>query len=147
MEINELRSPIEIPHDHEGVEYNIRPTRIGNIAFRVSKTIGSHPRDYVDIVLWYPNPDYGQEDQYKKVDKEWYIPKEGAYHYRKHESCFKNPENCYTVATIDIKEEPNILSVGLRPFDLKPKDRADFEAIVRLAYEYTVNLWREQNNY
>lgn len=147
MDENELGFTIAVPHDHEGVEYKVRPTRIGNVEFRLSKTLGLHPRDYIDIILWYPNPDYGQEDQYEKVDKEWYIPKSGNNHCRKHESCFKNPESCYTVATIDIKEEPNILSVGLRPFDLKPKDRADFEAIVRLAYEYTVDLWRKQNNY
>ena len=133
---------------NEENRHEIRPTRIGNVEFRVSKTLGSHPRDYIDIVFWYPNSDYGQEYQYEKIDGEWYIPKGmGCNFYRIHESCFKNPESCYSVATIDIKEEPDVLSVGLRPFDLKPKDRADFEAIVRLAYEYTANLWREQNNY
>ena len=133
---------------NEENRHEIRPTRIGSVEFRVSKTLDSHPRDYIDIVFWYPNPDYGQEDQYEKINGEWYTPKGmGCNFYRKHESCFKNRESCYSVATIDIKEEPDVLSVGLRPFDLKPKDRADFEAIVRLAYEYTVNLWREQNNY
>ena len=48
----------------------IRPTRIGNVEFRVSKTLGLNPRDYIDIVFWYPNPDYGQEDQYEKIDGE-----------------------------------------------------------------------------
>lgn len=147
MDENELGFTIATPYNHEEVEHKIQPTRIGNVEFRVSKTIGSHPRDYIDIILWYPNPDYGREDQYEKVDNEWYIPKGEYYHYRKHESCFKNPESCYTVATIDIREEPDVVSCGLRPFDLKPKDRADFEAIVRLAYEYTIDLWRKQNDY
>jgi len=120
--------------------------RIGKIEFRLTKSLGRNPRDYVEIVFWYPNHYYGNEDQYKK-DGEWYLPKEGPAAYRIHEGCFKNPESCYTLATIEIKEEPDIISVGLRPFELAAKDRADFEAIVRLAYEYTINLWKEQNDY
>ena len=52
-----------------------------------------------------------------------------------------------SLASIDIEEEPYVRCVGLRPFELKPKDDADFRALVRMAYDYAISLWREQQHY
>ena len=121
-------------------------TRIGNIEFRLTQTIGEPPRDYVEIVKWYPNKYYKRENEFEK-EGEWYIHRDSfGYRYRMHENCFTNPESCYTIATLDIKEEPDVISVGLRPFDLEPDEEADYKEVVKQAYQYTYNLWKRQNS-
>ena len=120
--------------------------RLGNIEFRLTKSFGPNPYDYVDVVFWYPNPHYGREADYLKKG-EWYVPKDDPSCYSIHQSCFKHPESCYSLASIDIEEEPCIRCVELRPFELKPKDDADFRALVRMAYDYAISLWREQQRY
>ena len=130
----------------EEYEEKIQPMRLGNVEFRMAKSLGRNPHDYVDIVLWYPNAYYGREGEFE-WSGEWATPKDRPNSYRVHESCFKNPESCYTVATIDIREEPDVHSVGLRAFELGPKDYADFLAIVKQAYRYAHQTWSDAQNY
>ena len=119
--------------------------RIGNISFRLAETLGPNPKKYIDIVYWYPNPDYGQESSYIK-EGEWYRPKYSDRKYKVHESCFKDPECCFTLATVDIEEEPGVLSVGFRPFNLSDETYKDYKQIVSQALNYAQNLYYEQIN-
>lgn len=57
------------------------------------------------------------------------------------EHVFDAKECCYTIATIDLKEEPNVCSVGLKPFELDEQDRKDFDNIIKDAYELALKLW------
>jgi len=137
------------PQNQEDMEDDTRmiePTRIGDIAFRLAKSFGRNPRDYVDIIKWYPNSYYGREDEFVKTDGGMYAPKDGGG-WRVDPSCFKNPESCFTLATIEIEEEPDVCSCGLRPFELSPKDDSDYRAIVKLAYQYAYQIWRSQQNF
>jgi len=135
--------------DYQEVNRNtqlpIRPMRIGNIEFRLAKSLAYPSEDYVDIICWYPNSYYGREKDFIK-DGEFYIDREYPS-IRTHESCFKNKESCYTVATIDIEEEPDVCSVGLRAFNLSEEEYKNFLIIVKLAYQYAHELWSEQQDY
>ena len=56
---------------------------------------------------------------------------------RVHESCFKNPEVWYVVADVIDRgdEEPDIKSIGRRPWELGVMDRADFDEIVNAVFK------------
>ncbi len=106
--------------------------RIGNVEYRTVVSINGHK--YVEIVRWVPNSLYGKEDEFEKSPFDSKT-KNGAVYDN---SCFKNPEVCYTIATIDYADEPDIKSVGMRAFDLDEQDEKDFKKLIRYAYQYVV---------
>ena len=106
--------------------------RIGNIEYRTVVSFNGHK--YIEIVRWVPNSLYGKENEFEKSPFDNKI-KDGAVY---DDSCFKNPEVCYTIATIDYSDEPNIKSVGMRAFDLDEQDENDFKKLIRYAYQFVV---------
>ena len=105
--------------------------RIGNLEYRKMD-------NYIEIIHWVPNSLYGKEDEFEKTFSGSY-KKNGTFY---DEECFKNPETCYTVAWLEIKEEPNIISCGLRAFQLDEQDDKDFKLLVIYAYQYAHKLWK-----
>lgn len=114
--------------------------RIGSIELRnVSHFSGSGK--YWEIVKNYPNPHYGQEKHFEQIGNTEYYRKISGEEWESrvsyHKSCFKHPESCYTIATIEENddEEPDIKSVGSRPFNLNSRDFEDFLKICKSIYE------------
>ena len=106
--------------------------RIGNVEYRTVVSINGHK--YVEIVRWVPNSLYGKEDEFEKSPFGSKTKNGAVYDDR----CFKNSEVCYTIATIDYADEPDIKSVGMRAFDLDEQDEKDFKKLIRYAYQYVV---------
>ena len=106
--------------------------RIGNIEYRAVVSCGGHK--YVEIVRWFPNFLYRKEDEFEKspFDNK---TKNGIMY---DDSCFKNPEVCCTIATIDYSNEPTIKSIGLRAFNLNGQDKEDFKKLFRYTYQYII---------
>ena len=77
---------------------------------------------------------YGKENEFEKSPFNNKI-KDGVVY---DDSCFKNPEVCYTIATIDYSDEPNIKSIGMRAFELNEQDEKDFKRLIRYAYQFAV---------
>jgi len=108
--------------------------RIGNVGAR---RMADYEYKY-EIVLYYPNPFYGKESEYIQSDKPEFLCKPsatGAYIRTTgsyiHKDCFINPESCYVVARISNDDDPDVRSVGLRPWDLEEQDKKDFEQVIR----------------
>lgn len=112
----------------------IKRRRVGNIEVRPTK-FESEP---YEIICWQRNAQYYDKDQYELVPGSTtsYRRKDGTGHCTWDVSCFQNPESCYVVAIVmDCKnEEPDIRSIGKRPWDLSEADRADFDEIIRAIY-------------
>ena len=94
-----------------------------------------------EIIKWYPNTYYGAEERmieegYEKVEYgngEWSMKKD--YHSVT-SSCFKNPESCYTIATLEYHKSESwcdMTTVGTRLLELKKKDRKAFFKVYKLA--------------
>lgn len=106
--------------------------RIGNIEYRT--VVSCNGQKYVEIVHWVPNSLYGKKDEFEKTPFDSKLKNGDMYD----DNCFKNPEVCYTIATIDYSDEPDIKSVGMRAFDLDEQDEMDFKKLIRYAYQYVV---------
>ena len=106
--------------------------RIGNIEYRIAVSYSGHK--YIEIVHWVPNSLYGKEDEFEKSSFDTQIKNEVCYD----DACFKNREVCYTIATIDCADEPDIKSIGMRAFDLNEQDEKDFKKLIRYAYQFAV---------
>ena len=61
------------------------------------------------------------------------------------DSCFKNPEVCYTIATIDYSDEPDIKSMGMQAFDLDEQDEKDFKKLIQYACQFAVKEFNTGN--
>ena len=94
-----------------------------------------------EILKWYTNEYFGAEDRmiaegYEKVDYgkgEWSMKKDW---HSVHQSCFKNPESAYTVATLKYNTGEGcceLTTVGTRLLDLKKADRKAFFKVYKLA--------------
>ena len=109
--------------------------RINNIECRFSQ--GRY-----EIVKWFPNCYYGKEQEY--IDN-GYVLSGGFYRNANvsiGESCFKNPESCYTIATLHYDDGEgccDMHTIGSRLLDLNKSERADFFAV----YEYAEDRIRE----
>ena len=101
-----------------------------------------------EIVKWYPNEYYNAEQKlieegYAKVEFEngnWSMKKD--YHSIS-SSCFKNPESCFTVATLHYDDGEgccDMQTVGPRLLQLSKPEREDFFAV----YEYAEDRIREE---
>ena len=124
---------------------NIKNYRKGNIEVRLAHTIAFKDKEskaYWDVVFWYPNCYYGHIDEYKPVDGHpgMYTRKNGAYwetHSFIHESCFKNPESCYSIGSFVQCEddEPDFKSVGSRPWNIPDDEKKNLEDVIKKFYE------------
>ena len=99
-------------------------TRIGNIEFRTVQMDGTNQR-CVEIICWTPNSLYGKENEFEAIQDD---------------KVFKEKEVCYTIATIEIKEHPDVKSCSMRAFQLDEQDDKDFKKLVIYAYQYAVRL-------
>ena len=109
----------------------MKKIRIGNVELR---PLGVDDKYLAEIIEWYPNTYYGRENDFIKVDNERYRYKDSENCFV-HKSCFKNPESCYVIAFVTNNEEPDILSVCNRPWDLSEEDEKDFKQIIKMIYE------------
>lgn len=96
-----------------------------------------------EIVKWYPNEYYNAEQKlieegYVKVEFEngnWSMKKD--YHSIT-SSCFKNPESCFTVATLHYDDGEgccDMRTIGTRLLDLDKQERDDFFDVYAMAEE------------
>jgi len=113
--------------------------RVGNIESRKPTYLFDPPPDNkdVDIVVWSPNPYYGHEDEYDWDDN-------GCAHMKNypnvtiHPGCFKNPEQCMSVAGFKYdSKEPcyELQHVCFRPFELSEQDYKDYLYVSRQVYK------------
>lgn len=113
--------------------------RVGNIESRKPVYLFDPPPDdkNIDIVVWSPNPYYGHESDYD-WDDEGCAHLKGGYNVRIHPSCFKNSEQCMSVAGFryDPKEPCYELQhVCFRPFELSKQDYEDYLYVIRQVYK------------
>ena len=110
--------------------------RVNNIGFRVE-------HDTLHIVKYYKNPYFGNYD--KMIEEGWEASSNGLHRGRItiDNSCFENPERCYTVAILELDEEEyttNLRTVGCRVLALNKKERSDFFKVYKKAHKYLINL-------
>lgn len=105
--------------------------RIGNIA--VSPMAGDNNYSY-EILFYYPNPYYGRENEYVKNEKLGWYEYPDQPNVKIHSGCFKSPESCYVLAFITNGEEPDVVSVGLRPWELSGSDDIAFREILKYVF-------------
>lgn len=121
----------------------IKKMRIDDLEIR---KINDSDHYIYEIVKWSPNKYYEdfKNGLLKKVEgplggtKYQYEGRDGYYI---DESCIKHPESCYVIAFVNNDKEPDIVSVGSRPWDLKPEEKKIFDEIVRYFFKsyYEVN--------
>jgi hypothetical protein len=114
--------------------------RIGNIEYRAVVSSWNE-RKFIEIIRWVPNSLYGKEDEFEKSPFGSKTKNDVVYD----DSCFKNPEFCYTIATIDYAHKPDIKSLGMRTFELDEQDEKDFKKLIRYAYQYAVKEFNTGN--
>ena len=118
--------------------------RLGNIECRFDQ-------ERYEIVKWYQNNYFGAEERmieegYKRVesnDGQFYFEK---LHHTIHGSCFKNPESCYTIATLHYDKSEgccDMRTVGPRLLELKKQDRKDYFKVYKIAEK---NIKKESKN-
>lgn len=123
------------------------PYRIGNIELRLTKSL--RDKYYYDIVCYYPNGYYNKQDEYEFDEvRRMYYKLDFPYCYIDPD-CFKHEESCYSVAHLVQREEDehDIKSVGSRPFNLSPREMADYLAVVKYSYEHYNELYKEDKDY
>lgn len=85
------------------------------LELRKTKSILNDKREYYEIVAWYPNPDYGKEEEYDNIGNERYRSKKYpnvTYHGK---SCFTLKETCYTLCYWN--NDGELKTVGSRILD------------------------------
>ena len=115
--------------------------RIGNIECRFSQ-------NRYEIVKWEINPYYRSEDRLVSEGYEKVEYPDGSFSFKKeyhniNESCFKNPESCYTISTLEFDEKEyccELRSVGNRLLKLKKQDRKDFFKVYKIAEREIVRI-------
>lgn len=117
--------------------------RINNLEFRKCSYIGSTPENAsYTIDYWYPNRYYGKESEYIKNGAFYKEKNQELSYFSIHESCFKNPESCYSLAHFiyDSKEENYYLEfIGDRPLDLNKEERDIFFELLKYGYDVLNN--------
>lgn len=114
--------------------------RVNNIGFRMYY-------DNIHILKYYKNRYFGN---YERMIKEegWEESSNGLYKdgVTITDSCFKNPESCYTVAILELDKEEyttNLRTVGDRVLDLNKKERDDFFKVYKKAHKYLLKSIKE----
>lgn len=118
--------------------------RLGDIECRLSQNI-------YEIVKWNLNKYYGSEqkmidDGYERID----YPSGGfAFKKTSHTidgSCFKNPETCYTIASLKYSKGEgccDLITVGARLLDLNKQDRKYFFKVYKIAEKNIRNEYKK----
>jgi len=121
----------------------IKPYRVNNIEFRPSVNLISQ-EPYYEIVKWYDNTFYGKDDEFEKIGGRL-VHKE--YRYGISENLLKMKETCFTLAVFEDtnSEEPDIRSVGKRPFELDPKENVDFLTVMNYGFDEITKKHLEDN--
>lgn len=119
--------------------------RLKNIELRKSKTLLNE--EYWEIIYWYPNKFYNKKgefvwDEYKqmyrhKINTSYLVTQE----------YIDSPESCFSLAIFEDmnNDEPNVKSVGSRPFLLGKRDYTVFHNVIGYAYEH-INEMKESLN-
>ena len=108
--------------------------RLGNIECRFSQ-------ERYEIVKWYPNNYFGAEERMIEEGYERVEHPNGEFSFKKphhsiHGSCFKNPESCYTIATLHYDKSEgccDMKTVGPRLLELNKADRKEFFKVYKIA--------------
>jgi len=115
----------------------MKKVRINNIECRKYTSTKTKDTHY-EIIKWYDNKYFGKRD--KMLSEEWKetFGGEGITNgsYTIDNSCFKNRESCYTVASLYLnRKEPDVYlkSVGSRLLDLSKEEINDFFEVYRIA--------------
>ena len=111
--------------------------RLGNIECRYSQV-------RYEIVKWSPNSYFGAEERLVAEGYERVEYASGGFSYKKPNhtidgSCFKNPESCYTIATLHYDEGEgccDMKTVGPRLLELNKADRKEFFEVYKIAEKY-----------
>ena len=109
--------------------FDLKHMRLGNIeARRIESDKYSH-----EIVKWRDNPYYGHKDEYT------YDPVKNVYNDKSRfrnidPTLFEIPETCYVIARITDEEEPDVHSVGKRPWELDKDDYRCFCAVLNVLF-------------
>ena len=113
--------------------------RIGDIEVHESK-FG------IEVVKWSKNELYGKEDDFVTEDGQTFKPKDKAKDFLSYDvSCFKNPETCYVIADIVAnKDDFDVRSIGMRPWELEPQDEKDFKEVLLLLHKYFIEECEEE---
>ena len=116
------------------VEQLIKPYRVNNIEFRPSVSITTQ-LPYYEIVKWGENTFYGKENEFEKTELGGFRHKEFGYSVS--ENIFKIKEMCYTLAFfVNMDEmEPDLRTVGKRPFELDAKEWLDFLTVMNYGFD------------
>lgn len=91
-----------------------------------------------EIIKWYPNSYYGAEAKYLE---DGYVLSGGFYkkdNVSIGESCFKNPESCFTIATLHYDDGEgccDMHTIGPRLLNLNKQERDDFFDVYAMAEE------------
>src|SRR5690606_35021172 len=112
--------------------YKMKTYRVNNIGFRVE--YGT-----LHILKYYKNQYFGNYEN--MIAEGWEESLKGLYKdaVTITESCFKNPESCYTIAILELDKEEyttNLRTVGDRVLDLNKKERDDFFKVYKKAHKY-----------
>lgn len=114
----------------------IKPLRIGNLMFRKATYLGKKPEFSIwHIDLFYPNPQYGKENEYVKKG-DFYVKPGDPYPIRYHKGCFMHKESCYSIASF-IRNEDGCYEFSFiedRPLNLNKDELEDFWKLVKYGY-------------
>lgn len=112
----------------------IEPKRINNLEFKVATYFLKNPPEIkaYHINRYMPNCYYGHEDDFIKIDDNWYRDPNFSWH-KLHKSCFKHLETCYTIASFEYNKHEGIYEfmwIGERPLDLTEQEEKDFKKLI-----------------
>lgn len=115
---------------------SIKSKRIGNLMFRKATYLGEEPEfPSWHIDFFYPNPYYGKESEYTK-EGDFYVDINSPYRIRRHKSCFKHKESCYSIASFTRDKEGfyELSFIGDRPLNLNEEEMKTFWKLVKYGY-------------
>lgn len=123
----------------------IQSKRIGVLEFREASYVGNKP-PFVsyDIVKWYPNPYYGNEKNYIKLNHEFYCYPNNTG-CRVHKDLFKSKELCIVLATFRYESQEecyNLEFIGDRPLELS--NWVNFKELIKYGFEQLNPKWYEE---
>lgn len=116
--------------------------RVNSIGFRIESNGSLH------IVKYYKNQYFGNFD--KMIEEGWEPNTKGGLYkdcVTITESCFKNPESCYTVAILELDRDEyttSLHTVGQRVLDLNKSDRDDFFKVYKKAHKYLIKQIKDE---
>ena len=109
--------------------------RIKNIEFRECTYLCDPPEiKSWELCYYYPNPDYGNEHLYEK-DGDFYVTVYNGVSFRRHKSCFKYRESCYTLGIFKYSDDSwSFEFICDRPLELSKEEREVFWELLEYGY-------------